>query len=125
MFAFARDQMYAVAPLFRQDPVCASSHIYDLCVLLFVSMIQCVFVYKCVCICSYAYNKLTSSLVYTNQGRICVYVCLYRVSQKNGDLEFLTFSSFVRARLYDHFQKKSTLKSKLGVFSFHTNVYLF
>ena len=49
----------------------------------------------------------------------------YRVSQKNGDLEFLPFFSCVRARLYDNFQKKSTSKSKLGVFSFHMNVDLF
>ena len=50
---------------------------------------------------------------------------IYRVSQKNGDLEFLTFSCCVRAQLYDHFRKKSTLKSNLGVFIFHTNVDLF
>ena len=45
--------------------------------------------------------------------------------QIKGDLEFLTFCSGVRARLYDQFQNKSTFKLKLGVYSSHINVDLF
>ena len=41
--------------------------------------------------------------------------------KKNGDSEFWIFFCCVRALLYDHFQEKSTSKSKLGVFSFETN----
>jgi len=37
-----------------------------------------------------------------------IVIIKYRVSQKNGDLEISTFFSIVIARLYDHFQNKST-----------------